>query len=31
MAELERRTRRAEKKMEENAAIFTQIEGPGRS
>ena len=29
MAELERRTRRAEKKMEENAAILPQIEGPG--
>ena len=29
MAEIERRTRRAEKKMEENAAILPQIEGPG--
>jgi hypothetical protein len=29
MAELERSTRRAEKKMEENAAILPQIEGPG--
>ena len=29
MAELERRTRRAEKQMKENAAILPQIEGPG--
>ena len=29
MAELERSTRRAKKKMEENAAILPQIEGPG--
>ena len=29
MAELERSTRRAEKKMEENAAILPQVEGPG--
>ena len=29
MAELERSTRRAEKKMKKNAAILPQIEGPG--
>ena len=29
MAELEKSTRRAKKKMEENAAILPQIEGPG--